>query len=176
MNPWIEKMKKTGRQTLTIKQTVFHYFFALAFPLVCIGICDVILYFSSMSEINKVYISGKVLTYASYIGLAYLIRQYMSLSMSFVPFEGSHEQFASITEKMVRDNHWVIESIGEDYYVCTIPFKWTNWGTLMTIVKSNDGVFFNSICDLHNRPSTTSFGQNARNMKLMRAVFEQKIS
>lgn len=172
MNKWLVKMIKTGRQSLTTKQTFFHYFFALAFPLSCMGLCFILLELFDVSAHQKSYIQSKVNTYSLYIGLAYFVRQYMSLSMSFAPILIDHSGFESIVNKMVQDNKWVIESKGDGFIVCTIPFKWNNWGTLMTFVKTDDGVLYNSICDLYNRPSTTSFGQNARNMKIIQKALD----
>lgn len=172
MNRLVEKIAKSGRQKLTLKQTFFHYFFAFFMPLTIIGLCFLVLKIVKTDEQTKVYIQSHVNTYALYAGLAYFVRQYASLSMSFVEFAGTKQEFENRVNKLVSKYNWVIESKADHIFVCTVPFKWSNWGTLMTIVKTDDGVYFNSICDLYNRPSTTSFGLNRKNLKRIRQAFE----
>jgi len=57
--------------------------------------------------------------------------------------------------------------------IYSTEFKWTNWGTMIYILRSEDKVSYKSICDLHNRPSTFSRGDNARNMCALEAMLKQ---
>lgn len=172
MENWIKSSIESKRLALTKKQTFFHYFFVLAFPIALIS--TVFLYLYSVNAPDDIY--NKALDYVPqfgiYFSIAYAYNQYMALKLHQVEGKISKEEFKNNCESLVNEMGWIIESIGENYYVCTTEFKWTNWGTLVTIIHTDNSVLYTSICDLYNRPSTYSFGQNKRNKTAIQTRFE----
>ncbi len=172
MENWIKSSIKSKRLILTKKQFFFHYFFVLAVPIVVIT--TVFFYLNYIDASDEIYnrTLNYVPQYSIYFSIAYATYQYMSLKLQQVNCKITNEAFKNNCEHLVNEMGWIIESIGENYYVCTTEFKWNNWGTLVTIIHTDDKVLFTSICDLYNRPSTVSFGQNKRNINAIQKRFE----
>ncbi len=171
MANWISDTIERRRRFLTKKQFVFHYLFVLLIPLITIISTFILAIYFNLSESEILPVKKSVLKFAFYFSLAYSIVQYYKLQMSESVVELSNDEFHSACQKLALSMKWIVEAKGENYLVCTTPFKWYNWGTLITIINTGESVLYNSICDLHNRPSTLSFGQNNRNYKAIKAVF-----
>ncbi|HEY1047892.1 MAG TPA: hypothetical protein VGF79_15735, partial [Bacteroidia bacterium] len=110
------------------------------------------------------------------LALLYFIRQYNGLKLITVDIELDDLNFKTAYRQLAKKLDWIIEEEGEGYVFLTTEFKWTHWGTLMPVFKSHNKVMFTSICDLHNRPSTLSFGSNSKNKKELKSLFENLIS
>jgi hypothetical protein len=171
MTSWEQHTISNRRLKLTKKQFLFHYFFVLVLPLTIIGITTLVLNNSHISPAPYQSIKNTVLKFCSFFSMAYGVVQYFRLQMTSMPIELSKDDFHKIGEKLIKDMNWVLEAKGDNFLVCTIPFKWYNWGTLITIIHTEDCVMFNSICDLYNRPATLSFGQNSKNYQALKAAF-----
>ena len=175
MISWEQHIISTRRLKLTKKQFLFHYFFVLILPLTIIGISTFVLNKSQIGPAAYQTIKTSVLRFCSFFSIAYGIVQYFRLQMTSMPVELSNDEFHKIGSKLVDEMNWILEAKGDNYLVCTTPFKWYNWGTLITIVYSEDAIMFNSICDLYNRPATLSFGQNSKNYRALKAAFSDEV-
>ncbi|MFM6984135.1 MAG: hypothetical protein ACKOXF_08375 [Chitinophagaceae bacterium] len=173
MSNWISDTISNRRRFLTKKQFVFHYFFVVIVPLISILATFLFAKYYNLSETEISRLKNSVLKFAFFFSLAYSIVQYTRLQMSESVIELSNDNFHSTCQNLAESMNWIIEAKGENYLVCTTPFKWFNWGTLITIINTGESVLYNSVCDLHNRPATVSFGQNARNYKAIKAAFNQ---
>lgn len=171
MISWEQHIFSTRRLKLTKKQFLFHYFLVLVLPLLIIGISVIVLNNSQIDPTAYQSIKNSVLKFCTFFSMAYGIVQYTRLQMTTMPIELSKDDFHTIGSKLINDMNWILEAKGDNFLVCTTPFKWYNWGTLITIVHTEDGVMFNSICDLYNRPATLSFGQNSKNYRALKAAF-----
>jgi hypothetical protein len=154
------------RLHLTKKQTFYHYFFVLALPLSLYVVVEGFLFFLNLNtDIRKF-----ILILTSLVNLVFVvyfsIRQYNSLRFTVFQIQMSINDFNIFMRFLSQKYNWVIEENGNDYCIFTIPFKWYHWGTLMTVIFSENQIQFNSICDLYNRPATSSFGLNKKNLQI----------
>ena len=175
MKDRISKIITSRRLSLTKRQFVLHYFFVLFFPLIIIVSVQAFIHYNGFGKDEVQGLKTSTLKFVSYSALAIAIAQYMNLKMTEKLCDLTTTQFDEICELLVKEMHWCVEAKGENYIICTTPAKWYNWGTLITIVKNDDVVLFNSICDLHNRPSLTAFGQNARNYRALHQAFSEQL-
>lgn len=175
MNDRISKIISSRRLALTKRQFVLHYFFVLFFPLIIISLVQTFIHYNGFVNDGVQALKTSTLKFVSYSAVAIAIVQFMNLKMTEKLCNLSPAQFDEICQVLVDEMHWVVEAKGENYIICTTPAKWYNWGTLITIVKNDDVVLFNSICDLHNRPSLTAFGQNARNYRALHQAFSEQL-
>jgi hypothetical protein len=153
------------RIQLTKKQTFFHYFFVLALPLSLFLITELLLHFFHLNaEYRKFLLIFISLVNLSFV-LYFSIRQYKSLRYHNFKTHLSQNDFKLLMAALSNKYNWIIEEDGKDYCIFTVPFKWYHWGTLMTVVHSENQIQFNSICDLYNRPATSSFGLNKKNLQ-----------
>ena len=51
--------------------------------------------------------------------------------------------------------------------IASSPCSWRSWGERITIIKQEDELWFNSICDPNSRPSVTSWGKNRNNLNAL---------
>lgn len=167
----IEKMIASKRLHLTKKQILFHYFFVLFLPLTVILLTQIILFVSETGFEQSQLVKSYVLKFCGLFSVWYFLRQFFNLRMTEFHIELSKEEFEKRIMDLVPEMNWIIESRGENYMVCTTEFKPLNWGTLVTIIRTENSVLVNSICDLYNRPSTFSFGQNKRNLQALKSAF-----
>ncbi len=171
MQDWISKTINSRRLQLTKKQFVFHFFFVFFIPATLILIVQIYVHSSNIPPSQLLPLKNATLKFASFFSLAYGIVQYTRLQMTEAIVDLSNDEFHALCNDLVTVMNWIVEAKGENYLVCTTPFKWYNWGTLVTIVKTGESVMFNSICDLYNRPATVSFGQNSRNYRALKTAF-----
>ena len=140
-----------------------------------IGISSLVLNKSQIGPSAYQSIKTSILKFCTFFSMAYGIVQYFRLQMTRMSIELSNDEFHKIGAKLINDMNWILEAKGDNFLVCTTPFKWYNWGTLITIVHTEDTVMFNSICDLYNRPATLSFGQNSKNYRALNAAFSDAV-
>lgn len=160
-----EEMKRTGRLKLTRIQTLMHFFWVLAgafalFPIFLITLHQTEV-FRNISLI--------------YLVLAGIYYNWQMRSLKFTEFKVSltEEQFRQMFSDMVKELDWIQEFTEEGYIIATTEFRWTNWGTLVTLIRDKDRLLVNSICDLYKRPSTVSWGQNRKNINAVRDYIEK---
>lgn len=172
MKQKIDKMALTHRLILTKKQYFFHFFFVLFMPLSILLICEITCRIIDLSDTEKTAVMNTIKIISLILALFYFIRQYNGLKLITIDLEMDDQTFKTAYRKLAKQLDWIIEEEGEGYVFLTTEFKWTHWGTLMPVFKSRNKVMFTSICDLHNRPSTLSFGSNNKNKKALKSLFE----
>lgn len=147
-------MLASGRMYLSRKQMLFHYFFSIATGLICLTL---------LVYLPEDYFILFPLIPMFILGALYTKRQHKSLRFRFKKIQMSDDQFVDYAEKLAEKEGWIREYAERGWRVYTTKFKWYNWGTLIYLVHTKDGILYTSICDLYNRPSTTSWGRNRRN-------------
>lgn len=169
-----DEMKRSGRIYLSKSRLVLHYFF-VPFLLVLPWLLTALTKPAFNNTWQNVNADADVWALTAGIVLSglYAFRQYMGLNLKSVPLRISDEQLKKELHKLAERMHWILEYTADDVVIYSTAFKWSNWGTMVYIVRSDDKVSFKSICDLHNRPSTFSRGDNARNMRALDALLKQ---
>lgn len=173
MTDKISKIIALRRIVLSKKQFVLHYFFVLILPILIILIVQAFIHDKSINGETVKSIKSTTLKIATYFSIAIAIVQNMKLKMTEKFSELTTNQFEQICQLIAHEMHWIIESKGEGFMVFSTPEKWYKCGTLITVIKDEDLVLFNSICKLHKSPAFFSFGQNARNYKVLKQAFSQ---
>ena len=171
----ISEIIDSRRLSLTKKQFVLHYFFVLAFPVLVILLTQFYILYNGFKKEDVKTLQTATIKFAAYSSLAIAIIQYTKLKMTEKLCDLSNAQFHQTCVQLAEQMHWIIEAKGENFVICTTAPSWYNWGTLITIVQNNDVVMFNSVCDLHNRPASSSYGQNARNYKALHDAFLEQV-
>jgi hypothetical protein len=163
------EMRKTKRLRLGKTHTVLHYFFGfvlMGIPLLAF----IFLYHDIRSGEKSTFFYITLISVG--LGYLYFFRQYRSLNFKVIPVRVTEQEFREIFDELSKKMHWIHEHSGSGYIVATTEFRWINWGTMITLVRDEDTLMINSICDLYKRPSTTAWGQNRRNY----AAFMQYVS
>src|SRR5690606_38408642 len=130
---------------LTKKQLFFHYAPAIFgfLPLLIVlitGIPDSILL--------------KILIVALFLfSFALVIYRNRHLNMLELPVSVSEVEFKNKIKESMGPMNWIVEEEAKDIVILTTEFQWTNWGSLLTIVRTPNSILVNSICDLYNRPA-----------------------
>ena len=167
-------MKRSGRIYLSKSRLFLHYFF-VPFLLILPWLLLVLAKPAFNNSGSSVYVDADLwaLTAGILLSGLYALRQYKSLKLKSVPLSVTDEHLKRELSKLAERMHWILEYSADDVVIYSTAFKWTNWGTMVYIVRSEEKVSFKSICDLHNRPSTISMGDNARNMRALEAFLKQ---
>lgn len=152
---------------LTKKQTFFHYFFALALPLSLYLIAEISFVILDIKPNFRKFFLILISLFNAVFFIYFLTRQYLSLKFQTHNYSLTKGQFSQLVNVLSDKYDWIIEEDGKDYCIFTVPFKWYHWGTLMTLIHTDNQIKFNSICDLYNRPATTSFGLNKKNRQII---------
>lgn len=172
MKQKIEKMATTHRLILTKKQYFFHFFFVVFMPLSILLISEIVCRLIGLDENMKLNTMNTITIISLILAFIYFVRQFNGLKLIAIEIELDDQSFRNAYRQLAKQLDWIIEEEGEGYVFLTTEFKWSNWGTLMPVFKTKDKVMFTSICDLHNRPSTLSFGSNSKNKKALTKIFE----
>jgi hypothetical protein len=161
------EMKRTRRLRLDKTQTLMHYFLFFILSTILVS---VLIFFIIRTDIRLPYTNVFLFAVAVCLFLTalYFARQKRSLQFTVFNARLNEQEFRDMFEELAKEMHWIAEYSGNGYVVATIPFKWSNWGTLITLIRDEDHILVNSICDLHNKFSTTSWGQNQRNIKAVK--------
>ena len=81
------------------------------------------------------------------------------------------DTFIAAAKATAKQLDWKIIEKTQSLIVARSGFSWRSWGELITIIRVNDKILFNSICDPDNITSVASWGMNKLNLK----TFEQNI-
>ena len=80
-------------------------------------------------------------------------------------------KFKDAAKNTAKELNWKLITVTGDMIVAKTRFSWSSWGELITIVRDNQRILINSICDPGKWVSVASYGRNKNN----REVFEQFI-
>lgn len=162
----LDKMKTTGSVVLSNWQLFSHYFilgFFLVFPV--IGGYFLVKDYIGVS--NTVHISNNWLVALSLIpivpGIVLFFIQKRRLRFRIIEGPCGSDQFVKAAHATAHQLNWDIVEEGKDFFIAKSGFSWRSWGEHITIVRDNDRVLFNSICDPDNKTSIATWGRNASN-------------
>ena len=171
----IEKMKQTKTLILSRWEVFWHYSiltFLLLPPIV--STVDVFKYY-----VTHTYNSIRPIDdcYTNYIWLipaiAFYFIQKKRLKFKVINATVNSTGFKKITQAAATKRHWKFIHQTDDYVEAfTGQTGGGSWGERITIIRDNDRILINSICDPDNRPSVTSFGKNRSNV----VTFERQLA
>jgi len=164
-------MQETNRLKLTKGQLFWHYSvipFLLITPVMS-------LYSVFEIEISHTYTGVRTTEEILTFGLPWLVPtlifgliQYRRLNFKKIKTKLTSKDFKSITQKAGDEMNWSFISLNSNYALAFTRFNWASWGERITIIRCENEILINSICDPDNRPSVTSWGQNRKNLNALR--------
>ncbi len=171
----IKIMLETERLKLN-KSQLFSHFFVILFILILPTLC--------FYTIFKIEVLGSIefkttqeLLYMSIpwliLAIVFLIIQYYRLNFIKINKKVTGEDFIRIIQITGKERNWKILILTNDYSVARRGFNWTgSWGERITIIRKENEILINSICDPDKRSSVSSWGQNKKNIK----AFEKNLN
>jgi hypothetical protein len=146
----LDEMLANKRIKLNKRQVLMHYFFV---PIILfLGLLIYLL--SAHSDAIWILVGSIVLA------TLYAYRQFMSLDFVLVDTAMDETTFKYEVAKLAKEMNWILEVSSTDWVIYSTAFKWSNWGSLIYMVRCDDQLMVKSICELYQRPSTLSFGKN----------------
>ena len=107
------------------------------------------------------------------LAILFLIIQYYRLSFTKIDKKVTEADFIRIIQITGKERNWKILSLKNDYSVAKRGFDWSgSWGERITIIRKDNEILINSICDPDKRSSVSSWGQNRKNIK----AFEKNLN
>lgn len=103
--------------------------------------------------------------------IAFYFLQKRRLKFKVIDVAVDKDTFVNAANETAKDLEWEIVEQKSNLIVAKSGFSWRSWGELITIIRDNDRILFNSICDPDNKPSVASWGMNKVNYK----TFEQHV-
>lgn len=172
MSPyWIKIMEETNRLKLTKKQMFWHYssvLFILIIPIMN-------LYSIFEIEVTNTYTGVRTTQDHLRAGLPWFVPallfgliQYRRLNFQKLKAKLSGEEFKLLAIEAGKEMNWNFTELTNDYAIAITGFNWVSWGERITLIRKNDEILVNSICDPDNRPSVTSWGQNRKNINAIK--------
>lgn len=100
------------------------------------------------------------------IAIAFLILQYQRLNLRKIEIQYTEQQFQEAVKRTVQSLSWRIEKNKRNLLIAYRSSNWTgSWGEMITIIRSENTLYVNSICDPNTISSVISYGWNRRNLK-----------
>lgn len=165
----IQRMKITGRLVLTKGQFFWHYSIILLLLVSPIYTTIVVLKYYVLHTYDGVRTIQEMIS-AGYIWIIPAIAVYFfqkrRLKFRVITLSVSPKQFRMAVEQTTKELEWKIEEESNNFIIARSGFSYRSWGELITIIREDDRILFNSICDPDNKPSIASFGMNRLNRKL----------
>ena len=167
----INKMIETERVVLTKAQTFWHYsivVFLLIIP--ALTTFDLFKDYVNGNKLPGITIGNLLITGYIWIipAIIFFYIQKRRLQMHVINVSIDNPRFISAIENTAKELDWEIQQKTGNLVIAVSEFNWKSWGERITIIRCNDKILFNSICDPYNIPSVASFGTN----KLNRKTFE----
>ena len=175
----VQAMINTGRVQLTKVQLFWHYLVVILFfipPLM--HLWYVFQFYILNSYDGAVTISEMAKwSYLPLIPASFLYYiQRKRLQFEEIPVVVTSEVFLEAVKRTAVQSKW--EIIRKEAHIVTARtgFTWQSWGELITVIRDNEKVLFNSICDPDNRPSIASWGRNRENFEVFKSVLFEQMS
>lgn len=165
---WIDIMKQTKRLKLSRWQTLDHFFIVL-FILFIPGLTLFSLFEIYVTETYDGVRTANELISTTWPwiipAVAFYFIQKRRLRFREVKVEYSDQEFQEAIERTAKEFEWQIELNNKKIFRAYRPWNWTgSWGEMITIIRNNDQLLLNSICDPNKMSSVASFGWNKRNI------------
>lgn len=102
--------------------------------------------------------------------------QLKRLRFKILPVMATSEVFLEAAKRTAVEGKWEIVYQRSNIVVARTGFTLRSWGELVTIIRDNDRVLFNSSCDPDNFTSIASWGRNRENYEdFKRNLLEQRV-
>jgi hypothetical protein len=100
-------------------------------------------------------------------GSILMVIQWRRLKMRKIQIDFKDKELNEAISRTAQELNWHIQTNNQRVIVASRSSNWTgSWGERVTIVKLNDGLLLNSICDPDQPASIASFGWNKRNIDI----------
>lgn len=100
------------------------------------------------------------------LGIAFIFIQKRRLTFKIIDIKYTNDQFDETVRRTVDDLNWKIEHNNKNLFRAYRGSNWTgSWGEMITIIKEDNRLYLNSICDPNRMSSVVSYGWNKKNLK-----------
>lgn len=165
----IKLMSKTRRIKLNKEELFWHYSVVLFILMVPIFVTLHIIQYYFFDNYDGVRSPSELAIGYWFILLAILIYyiQKSRLKMKCYNIKTTEEMFKRVIEKTAAELNWSIEQQDKNFVRAHRNWDWSSsWGELITIIREEDKILINSICDPNAIfISVISYGHNKKNVK-----------
>jgi hypothetical protein len=98
------------------------------------------------------------------------------LEFKEIPVVVTSEVFLEAVKRTAIQGKWEIVSKKAHIVTARTDFTWQSWGELITVIRDNERVLFNSICDPDNHTSIASWGRNRENFEVFKSILFEQMS
>ena len=172
-----EFVMTTGRLNLSVGNALTHYglsvfAFILPFTFVCCTIYD---YFLRTPPFYTFSFVVGMIGIPVLLCILFACMQYRKLFFEKVETKLSIDELYEVIQKVGAQHEWSCEYAGDDCFVGhTSPgFFSGSWDEQIFVVFDKGQVWINSICDLNQRASITSFGRTKKNIRLLKKAIAE---
>ena len=111
------------------------------------------------------------------LGLAILafIYQFRRLRFDTIKMASNKDQFIEAVNDTAKELDWVIDYYDDDFVRAHRDWNWSpSWGEMITIIRDEDQVLINSICDPNAfHVSITSWGWNTKHIQTFKSKLKK---
>jgi hypothetical protein len=175
----VQAMIKTGRVQLTNVQLIWHYVVVVIFFIPPLMHLWYVFQFYVLNSYDGVYTLSDLAkwSYLSLIpALILYFTQRIRLRFKEIPVVVNSDVFLEAVEQTAVQKKWEIVSKKAHIVTARTDYTWQSWGELITVVRDNDKVLFNSICDPDNHTSIASWGRSRENFEAFKSILFEHIS
>ena len=163
----IREIDKTRRRKLTAGQKFWYYFLAIAF--LAIGLLN--FYWFLESTYSENYngartgnqILGSVIFWISLAILIFIIQK-RRLRFRQINVSLSENEFKEKMQLIAEKEKWTLSNNNKRFAIFHNGSGWT-WGLEMTVLRFENYILANSICDVDSRSTVSILNENERNLK-----------
>jgi hypothetical protein len=104
------------------------------------------------------------------LSIAFIFIQTNGLKFKEIKINYTEDDFLKAVNMTVGQLKWEIQQNDNQVFRAYRHWNWTaSWGEMITIIKQEDRLLINSICDLNKRSSVTSWGWNKKNIETFKS-------
>lgn len=166
----IVKMKETKTLSLTKGQMFAHYAIVSFLLIVPLFTTYSLLQFYITKNYTGVRQPHELIDGYLFLipAIAFFFIQRRRLKFKEIAISVDTGTFIKAAEETAEKLNWTIKNKTNNHVVAVRQGRFSNggsWGELITIIKDNDSILINSICDPDNVISVASFGWNKKNIR-----------
>jgi hypothetical protein len=174
----IKKIKETKILPLSKWKLFWHYFLGLI-PL-SLGIMDLfwLIEMRNSENYNGIRTKNEIITSTIVwfsLALLVLIIKKRRLNFERINIKLSETEFKQNMLKIAENEKWNLTKNTKKFAVFYHGSWWT-WGLKMTILKFENYLLVNSICDTDERPCFSIFNENERNIKKLKKNLKKPVA
>ena len=157
INDDIRTVKLVGAQK-------FWHFFPAIIPF-CIGLFYLSWYFLKVNDgiLTTKEILTPTIVWTSLAALIFVFKK-RRLRFKKIKISLSETEFKEKMQRIGQEENWTLSNNSKKLAVFLNGSKWT-FGLKMTVLRFENYLLVNSMCDLDSRPSVSIFNENERNIK-----------